>query len=62
MKVTAIYMKANANPFRVRPGDYKRVIGFLPATLSCELIASYAREATPNGYVFVGIERTEYKA
>lgn len=57
MKVTAIYMKFDANPFRPRPGDYKRVTGYLPAGLSDELIASYAKDAVPSGYVFVGIER-----
>lgn len=59
MKVTAIYMKFDANPFRAQSGDYKRVIGYVPAGLSDELISSYAKEAVPSGYVFVGIERAE---
>lgn len=62
MKVTAIYMKFDANPFRAQPGDYKRVTGYLPAGLSDELIASYAKDAVPSGYVFVGIERGEPQA
>lgn len=62
MKVTAIYMKFDANPFRAKPGDYKRVTGYLPAGLSDELIASYAKDAVPSGYVFVGIERGESQA
>ncbi|HJE88606.1 hypothetical protein [Rikenella microfusus] len=57
MKATAIYMKFDANPFNVRPGDYKQITGLLPAGLSDELIASYAKDAVPEGYVFVGIER-----
>lgn len=62
MKVTAIYMKFDANPFRAQPGDYKRVTGYLPAGLSDELITSYAKDAVPSGYVFVGIERGEPQA
>lgn len=62
MKVTAIYMKFDANPFRAQPGDYKRVTGYLPTGLSDELIASYAKDAVPSGYVFVGIERGEPQA
>lgn len=59
MKVTAIYMKFDANPFKSAPGDYKRVIGYVPAGLSDALISSYAKDAVPSGYVFVGIERAE---
>ena len=62
MKVTAIYMKFDANPFKTQPGDYKRVIGYIPSGLSDELIASYAKEAVPSGYVFVGVEKGEAHA
>lgn len=59
MRVTAIYMKFDANPFRQQPGDYKRVTGTVPDGLSEELIKSYAKDAAPDGYVFVGIEKAD---
>lgn len=59
MKVTAIYMLADANPFLPESGIYKRVTGRIPVGYTQEMVEKCAREATPQGYVFVGLERTE---
>ncbi len=59
MRVTAIYMKFDTNPFRQQPGDYKRVTGRIPTGYTHEMVEQCAREATPQGYVFVGLERAE---
>lgn len=59
MKVTAIYQRADANPFLESECNYKRVTGRIPEGCTQEMVEQYAREATPQGYVFVGIERAE---
>lgn len=59
MKVTAIYMLADANPFLPESGIYKRVTGRIPVGYTQEMVEKCAREATPQGYVFVGLERAE---
>lgn len=59
MKVTAIYMLADANPFLPESGIYKRVTGRIQVGYTQEMVEKCAREATPQGYVFVGLERAE---
>ena len=54
MKVTAIYMKDGVNPFC--ENGYKRVIGWVPNEYTEMAIRNCAQQATPAGYVFVGIE------
>lgn len=59
MKVTAIYQLADANPFLESECNYKRVTGRIPEGYTREMVEKCAREATPQGYVFVGLERAE---
>lgn len=59
MKVTAIYQRIDANPFLESECNYKRVTGRIPEEYTQEIVERYAREATPDGYVFVGLERAE---
>lgn len=56
MKVTAIYVKIGANPFKNNPGDYKRTTGYFDPNADYEDILRCAREAAPKGYVFAGIQ------
>lgn len=56
MKITAIYVKAGANPFLNNPGDYKRTTAYFRPNADYDEIIQYAQEATPRGYVFAGIE------
>lgn len=59
MKVTAIYQRIDANPFLESECNYKRVTGRINEECTQEMVERYAREATPDGYVFVGLERAE---
>ena len=49
MKVTAIYQRADANPFLEGECNYKRVTGRIPEGCTQEMVERYAREATPTG-------------
>ena len=56
MKVTAIYVKIGANPFKSNPGDYKRTTGYFGPSADYDEILRCAQEATPKGYEFAGIQ------